>query len=78
MTIGTTGDDTHNNKSNYLHKYNDAVKIDDILTVSKCGRESILINAVVQSKVETKVLNWGKQSGSNYMLGIEVLSCAQD
>ena len=48
-----------------LFKYKDCVNIttlimiDDILAISPCGNESVKMNAIIQSKIETKQLRFG-------------------
>ena len=51
-----------NNNSKTLYQYKDCVKIpamsfvDDVLSITECGVDSIKMNALVQSKVDTKKL----------------------
>ena len=48
-----------------LFKYKDCVNItplimmDDVLAISSCGNDSVKLNAIVQSKIETKQLMFG-------------------
>jgi hypothetical protein len=48
-----------------LFKYKDCVNItplimiDDVLAISECGNESVKMNAIIQSKIETKQLRFG-------------------
>ena len=58
-----------------LYKYKDGINIpplsmvDDIVTVSSCGTNSIKVNAIVQAKIETKQLELGHPKCFNMHVG---------
>ena len=58
-----------------LFKYKDCVNItplimiDDILAISSCGKDSVTLNAIIQSKIETKQLMFGPSKCSKLHIG---------
>ena len=58
-----------------LYKYKDCINIpplsmvDDVVTVSNCGTDSIKVNAIVQAKIETKQLELGHPKCFNMHVG---------
>ena len=75
VAIDTVGKETLNDTSDYIYKYRDSVKIpplgmiDDILTVTKCGKDSVIMNAIIQSKVDIKRLELGSSKCSKLHIG---------
>ena len=67
--------------SDKLFKYKGFVRIpplaliDDILTVTKCGKDSIYMNAAVQSKVNNKRLKLGHSKCFKIHVGNHKASC---
>ena len=65
ISIDKIGKEALENEHDILYDYKKCVKVpplsfvDDILTVSKCGGESVKVNAVVQAKVENMQLELG-------------------
>ena len=66
VQIDTLGKEMLAEESDILYKYKGYVRIppmaliDDILTITSCGIDSIKMNAAVQSKVNNKRLELGK------------------
>ena len=74
VQIDTLGKELLAEDSDKLFKYKGFVRIpplaliDDILTITNCGIESIAMNAAVQSKVNNKKLQLGQKKVLKYML----------
>ena len=68
--------------SKSMFKYKDCVKIpvlsfiDDAISITECGPDSVKANAYIQSKVNTKKLNYHKASALKCILEMTKL-CAQ-
>ena len=64
-----------------MYKYKDCVHIpvltfvDDAMTVSECGPNSVKMNAYMQSKVETKKLKLGETKCKNMHIGNNQIAC---
>ena len=77
VQVDTLGKQFMNNSklTKHLYKYKNCVKIpplsmiDDILTISICGTNSITLNAAVQSKIDTKRLTLGEDKCVKMHLG---------
>ena len=65
----------------FLYKYKDCVNIppltfiDDALTVTECGTDSVKMNACIQSKVNTKQLELGDSKCYKMHIGKNSTSC---
>ena len=81
VQIDTLGKEALKDDSDKLYKYKGFVRIppmaliDDILTVTPCGIDSILMNAAVQSKVNNKRLELGKEKCFKMHVGNDKLIC---
>ena len=66
-----------------LYKYNGEVDIptlemvDDILTISKCSKESVMVNSEVNSFIEAKKLTLGATKCAKIHIGKKCEDCAQ-
>ena len=65
----------------YLFKYRDAVKVpplsmvDDLLSISKCGKESVLVNAFLNVKTNIKKLQYGEDKCFKMHVGQDKTIC---
>ena len=81
VQIDTLGKELLAENSDRLYKYKGYVKIpalaliDDILTISDCGINSIFMNAAVQSKVNNKRLELGHTKCFKMHIGDENIAC---
>ena len=81
VQIDTLGKEVLKDDSDKLYKYKGFVRIppmaliDDILTVTPCGIDSILMNAAVQSKVNNKRLELGHKKCFKMHVGNEASKC---
>ena len=81
LQIDTLGKESLRDDTETLYKYKGCVRIppmaliDDILTVTKCGINSILMNASVQSKVNNKRLELGNNKCFKMHIGNEKHEC---
>ena len=81
IQIDTLGKEVLKEDGEKLYKYKGCVKIppmaliDDILTITECGIDSILMNAAVQSKVNNKRLILGKDKCSKMHVGSDSVNC---
>ena len=81
IQIDTLGKEVLKEDGDKLYKYKGCVKIppmaliDDILTITECGIDSILMNAAVQSKVNNKRLILGKDKCSKMHVGSDSVNC---
>ena len=63
-----------------LYKYKDCVQItplimiDDVLAISKCGNDSVKMNAIIHSKIDTKQLLFGPQKCFKLHIGSKNLN----
>ena len=63
-TVDTVGKDEEKSGEN-SYEYKESVKIpplsfvDDILALSKCGVKSVILNAIINAKIQTKKLRFG-------------------
>ena len=64
VQLDTLGKECYENMEG-IFKYKDCINIpplimiDDVLAISECGIESVKMNAIIQSKIETKQLRLG-------------------
>ena len=81
VQIDTLGKELLAENSDRLYKYKGYVKIpalaliDDILTISDCGINSIFMNAAVESKVNNKRLELGHTKCFKMHIGDENIAC---
>ena len=68
-SIDKIGKQCNEVKMSYCYYYKDVVKIlplsmvDDLMAVSKCGLNSIIVNAYINTKIETKKLKFHTSDG---------------
>ena len=81
VQIDTLGKEALKDDGDNLYKYKGFVRIppmaliDDILTVTPCGIDSILMNAAVQSKVNNKRLELGQEKCFKMHVGNDQINC---
>ena len=49
--------------------------VDDLMIISKCGKESLVLNSLAQSKIETKRLEFGISKCFHLHVGPKSLTC---
>ena len=80
-TLAAASNESDPNES-YIYKYHDVnipplSMVDDLLTISKCGADSIMTNAVVNAKFEQKRLELNKSKCHQIHVGIHEKRCPE-
>ena len=82
IQLDTLGRDCYERQEG-LYLYNDCVSvpplmmIDDLVSFSNCGPESIVTNAIINSKIESKKLEFGPSKCFNMHIGPDEVSCQE-